>query len=279
LADPVQGWDRYAYVNNNPLAYTDPSGHRACGDGEVINCGGTTNTTTPPLSVVLGTQADPSQPDSLNLTGQPNPDVQTLYDLYRDMWYQSHDNWWWKRYGKGGFTFWEFMSIFWGYEQSTYPNSSDYATALGNHAPVYCLSAGCDYGSMEGAAQFLADFTNATLPGHRGDCMAAHACQSAFETPPISSASESMEIVEGIYLGGPGYPGRNESYDIGNVSMSPKIYKKMIAQGMVSIVYGQNGQDKMIILTYCQAQMASYAVGHGGAQAINLRTYNNFCGG
>ena len=23
----VQGWDRYAYVNNNPLLYTDPSGH------------------------------------------------------------------------------------------------------------------------------------------------------------------------------------------------------------------------------------------------------------
>ncbi len=24
----VQGWDRYAYVNNNPVKYTDPSGHR-----------------------------------------------------------------------------------------------------------------------------------------------------------------------------------------------------------------------------------------------------------
>jgi hypothetical protein len=23
----VQAWDRYAYVNNNPLRYTDPSGH------------------------------------------------------------------------------------------------------------------------------------------------------------------------------------------------------------------------------------------------------------
>ena len=34
----VQAWDRYAYVNNAPTRYTDPTGHRACGDGEDINC-------------------------------------------------------------------------------------------------------------------------------------------------------------------------------------------------------------------------------------------------
>jgi hypothetical protein len=26
----VQGWDRYAYTNNNPVKYTDPSGHHYC---------------------------------------------------------------------------------------------------------------------------------------------------------------------------------------------------------------------------------------------------------
>jgi hypothetical protein len=31
-------WDRYAYTPNNPLKYTDPTGHKACGDGTDTNC-------------------------------------------------------------------------------------------------------------------------------------------------------------------------------------------------------------------------------------------------
>jgi hypothetical protein len=35
-----QDLNRYSYVTNNPLRYTDPTGHRACGDGEDVTCGG-----------------------------------------------------------------------------------------------------------------------------------------------------------------------------------------------------------------------------------------------
>jgi hypothetical protein len=39
----VQAWDRYAYSNNNPLRYTDPTGHTiSCGAGEAGACGGDT---------------------------------------------------------------------------------------------------------------------------------------------------------------------------------------------------------------------------------------------
>jgi hypothetical protein len=41
-----QNLNRYSYVNNNPLRYTDPTGHQLCGDGESVNCGGTLNTPT-----------------------------------------------------------------------------------------------------------------------------------------------------------------------------------------------------------------------------------------
>src|SRR6266542_429411 len=36
-----QNLNRFSYVTNNPLRYVDPTGHRACGDGEVIDCNGT----------------------------------------------------------------------------------------------------------------------------------------------------------------------------------------------------------------------------------------------
>jgi RHS repeat-associated protein len=34
-----QNLNRYGYVRNNPLRYTDPSGHKPCGDGEDTDCG------------------------------------------------------------------------------------------------------------------------------------------------------------------------------------------------------------------------------------------------
>lgn len=35
-----QNFNHFSYVNNNPLRYTDPTGHRACSDGEVVDCDG-----------------------------------------------------------------------------------------------------------------------------------------------------------------------------------------------------------------------------------------------
>jgi len=35
-----QNLNRYSYVTNNLLRYTDPTGHRVCGDGEDVDCSG-----------------------------------------------------------------------------------------------------------------------------------------------------------------------------------------------------------------------------------------------
>jgi hypothetical protein len=41
ILDPSnpQAWNRYSYVLNNPVRYNNPSGHKACGDGEKWECG------------------------------------------------------------------------------------------------------------------------------------------------------------------------------------------------------------------------------------------------
>jgi len=46
VANP-QDLNRFAYVRNNPLRYTDPSGNRPCGDGEKYDCDGRLNPTSP----------------------------------------------------------------------------------------------------------------------------------------------------------------------------------------------------------------------------------------
>ena len=38
-----QVWNRYSYVNNRPINFNDPTGHRPCGDVEALDCDGNPN--------------------------------------------------------------------------------------------------------------------------------------------------------------------------------------------------------------------------------------------
>ena len=39
LSNP-QSWNRYSYVTNRPVNFSDPTGHKPCGDGEEVDCSG-----------------------------------------------------------------------------------------------------------------------------------------------------------------------------------------------------------------------------------------------
>jgi hypothetical protein len=102
----IQGLDRYAYVNNSPVMYTDPSGHNpACGpDGIYCHGGEWTNPVYP-------TYADPSLL-SQNTHGITEVSAQMVYSYYLDLWGQQ-DGWWWEAFGnsQSGFTLWDYISL------------------------------------------------------------------------------------------------------------------------------------------------------------------------
>jgi len=70
-----QDLNRFSYVRNNPLRYTDPTGNRACGDGERWDCDGRLNPTTPPVvSTPTNTPTStPTKTPSPTSTSVPTP--------------------------------------------------------------------------------------------------------------------------------------------------------------------------------------------------------------
>ena len=267
IPDGVQGWDRYAYVNNAPIRFTDPSGHKCAGDDADL-C-------SPPN---LHVSPDPSNPDSLDYDKLKDKRAVTLYETYIDMW-NNKDGWWWKRYGSGGFTIWEFMAIVWGYEQAGYQNTDKFASALSNKAGAWCLARNCDPSTAEGSLIFLSSYSQSARS--RAKCLGNGSCtiNEVFYKPPAYWADDTMKIVGGIQQSMPGYPASSALFDVGNVSLRSEIFKKMLRLDMIHTVWGQSGDDRLVMLTYCQSLIVNYAVFNGGARAINQRTYSNFCGG
>ncbi len=116
-----KAFDRYAYVLNNPLRYTDPSGHGAC-DGSItvpecedekIAKDGKVPHPNPPTPV------DPAKLDDFRwiptyISGRD------FYNWYLDLWYRN--GWWWEMFGRDGdgFTIWDAFAVI--YVQETYKN-------------------------------------------------------------------------------------------------------------------------------------------------------------
>ncbi len=73
VANP-QDLNRFSYVGNNPLRYTDPTGNRTCGDGEKYDCDGKLNPTTPskpPVVIVPNPKPKKDKDPDQNPSGAP----------------------------------------------------------------------------------------------------------------------------------------------------------------------------------------------------------------
>jgi RHS repeat-associated protein len=94
----VQGWDRYAAINNDPVRYTDPSGHISCDELPEGECGVGTPTPRPnDLSNVPG--------DRTSISGND------FYNWYRELW--NTPGWWWEVFGQAadGFTVFDAIAV------------------------------------------------------------------------------------------------------------------------------------------------------------------------
>ncbi|MBI4738408.1 RHS repeat-associated core domain-containing protein [Candidatus Woesearchaeota archaeon] len=265
----AQGLDRYAYVNNAPTRFTDPSGHKCAGDDAVL-CS--------PASL-LHISSNPDRPDDIDPNLRKNDGrIDTLYRMYKEMW-ANKDDWWWDRYGSGGFTIWEFMAIIWGYEQAGYPNTDKFVSALSNKAGFWCHVRNCDPFTAEGSMIFLSRYSQSAR-----NRIAAYgngkAIDELFYKPPAYWANDTMKIVMGIQQSTyAGHLAPMALFDVGNVSLRSEIFRRMINLNMIHIVWGDSKDDRLVILTYCQSLMVNYAIFKRRGKAINQRTYNNFCGG
>jgi hypothetical protein len=264
-------------VVNNPVNANDPSGHRCNGEPEecLDNDGDPINGADWSYVGDLSTSSDPSRPSSIDPAASDA--VLSLYNIYRQMWL-DRGGWWWDEYESGGFTIWEFMAVMWGYEQQGFPNTQNYATALGNRGDWWCGVMGCDIHTAEGAMQFMMGFSQ-VIPGRvKNLILNPELFDTHFYPPAQWWQDDQMLIVQSISSGA-STSGPNALFDVGNVSMRTDIFRKMSKLGMMHTVWGQPGEDKMIILTYCQWQVMNYALSNDETQSINMRVYRSFCRG
>jgi len=110
----AQGLDRYAYVRNNPLKYTDPTGHREyCDEEKGGRCPSEGKDYPTPVHRYL---LD-------NIPGTTGIDGQDVYSWYLDLFNNKYDennnlNWWWDDFGEDadGFTIWDAFAVIYVHE-------------------------------------------------------------------------------------------------------------------------------------------------------------------
>lgn len=267
LDNPITGWDRYSYVQNNPVRYTDPTGHltdkERCPDGVCEN---------------LGKQSNPKTWDEVDTNLLLSDTAKDLYKLYIEMWKQK-DGWWWEKYGEDGFTIWEFMAMFWAYEQADYHPGQNISDAMANHSADWCASQGCIHNDAEGALSFLAAYSASAKK--RADLVITKGTKTTYDVfyKPPSYFSDGMHVVTAIRNRvGVDYDKveRSDLYDFGNISLSNKVLSMMIKRDMVYSYWGDG--NTFIVLTKCQSAFYS-AARREGVGFITKKNYKMYCGG
>ncbi len=233
----VQGLDRYAYVNNSPIVYKDPSGY----DPDGAECYNIPSEEGRKACLAGHNNTPPPQPDNLDLdkltfTGKK------LYDLYKKL-YADTSGWWWEIFGKDGqFSIWEFMGIIWGYELgvvvTNIKNYTEgfvgYAEALARASREYCKVMNCDPSSAEGQLNFIGNYSQSA----RSRAYSNKTISDVFNKPenmlqPLAGLDIVMAIRNPIYFRAPQWGEGfkwDRPYAVGNLSMLNPDMKEIILE-------------------------------------------------
>jgi len=146
-ADSLVGGDRYTYVNNSPVRFTDPTGHRSCDDvdenGKCVTSSGNFSKTNN-LSSLTSTGSGKCQ-----RIGNSYCDGKRIYQVY--LWYKVNQGWWNE---DGNFTAADFLAmILMGEANGNEHDLIAIMVAVGNQLwgssdqrTAYCTSQNCEAG-------------------------------------------------------------------------------------------------------------------------------------
>jgi RHS repeat-associated protein len=151
-------FDRFAYVRNNPVRYTDPSGHGAC-DGlyKVPECKEIDPDGDGKVPRYVPTPVDESQlSDGFGTTGISGKD---FYQWYLDRFAET-SGWWWEMFGQDsdGFTVWDAIALIMIQEAWMNWSDSNLPEAIIRAANYWCNTRGdC---TIEGYINWFAAYSS-----------------------------------------------------------------------------------------------------------------------
>ena len=221
----VQGLDRYSYTVNNPVRFTDPSGHRCI---PIDEC---------------DTPRGDRPPDYVD----PNMLAKTqyglaAYQLYLDL-YNDRNGWWWDVYGADGhFSAWDFIALIYGAEVGAVSSQDDRQKMLHDFQEVmtrnsrdFCAvpNMGCNASTLTGAFMHMSHYSQSVH-----ELINDHSNVRELSPENISDGLAIMEAIRDP--GSLGHPEWNEGfrpdrpYGVGNRSVLvnlPRTWLWMIPGG------------------------------------------------
>ncbi len=245
LAVP-QSLNRFSYVVNRPLRYTDPTGYK---------CNPDDGCETPHGDKGGADKLDKDDLDKVPKNPKTNVSGSDYYDWYQELWLNRHWSWWTNH---SSFSVWDFITLVLYAEldnvgdpaQNLYSGYEPYREGVVRAAYEWCESQKCNAGTPEGALNWLAAYSQSGAGrffGSRTFDSPTHTMDPAILL--ANSMKNPAKFGEAEWAKG---WANNRPYGVGNKSLyDPRNLNKAIELNMIFWRSGQGTGNEVIIPTAC----------------------------